>query len=292
MLWKYRKEKGSKSKTCNLTSIEGYELPTTLWTWAGLTVMGMCWLYLLFLANVMWIADIPSTFVKVSRKQISNIPQGVQCSLKNSCAPSWKLFELNGDLQNSLESSNYEHSLYWEVNDSTLSESSSWTHIPPPPCSGPYLRPHRNTCCSLWSNEKLQACHSNGHVAAKRNLLELCNWDRSSAGGLLFPSLPLPFHEWPGCNLRQIVALCLLTAWDEVSWGMAAARFQIDGVLKPQSEICWQQSDPPWGIQHNMLSRFLGQLPTSRSYVSNNYPSWGRRRALALAADDCLNKCV
>lgn len=130
------------------------------------------------------------------------------------------------------------------------------------------------------------------HVAAMSNSLELSNSDHSSAGDLLLPSLPLPFHEWPGCNLRQIVSLCLLAAWDEVSWGMVAARFQIDGVLKPQSKIRWQQNDPPWGISHNMLSRFLGQLPTSHSYVSNNYPSRGRRRALALAADDCPNKCV
>lgn len=107
-----------------------------------------------------------------------------------------------------------------------------------------------------------------------------------------FPPPSPHFFEWPGCNLRQIVALCLLAAWDEVSWGMVAARFQIDGVSKPQSKICWQQNDPPWGIRHNMLSRFLGQLPASHSYISNNYPSWGRRKALALAADDCLNKCV
>lgn len=97
-----------------------------------------------------------------------------------------------------------------------------------------------------------------------------------------FPSSPFPLLEWPGCNLRQIVALCLLAAWDEVSWGMVAARFQIDGVSKPQSNTCWQQSDPPWGILCNMLSRLLGQLPASHSYVSNNYPSWGKRRPLHL----------
>lgn len=52
----------------------------------------------------------------------------------------------------------------------------------------------------------------------------------------------LTFLTWLGCcNMRQIVALCLLSAWGEVRRRAVTARHQIDGVWKPRARAAGNQ---------------------------------------------------
>lgn len=75
-----------------------------------------------------------------------------------------------------------------------------------------------------------------------RDLLESFYFSLHHYSSFLSLSLFLNFLKWLGCcNMRQIVALCLLSAWGEVRRRAVTARHQIDGVWKPRARATGNQ---------------------------------------------------